>query len=437
MKKAIAFFMAACMTVMISGCSSEPTFENKPTSFEEYTTDGKVTKMVGDENLEGELNITVWSKVTDEATSEVSYAIAARRFRELYPNVDLKIEYSTEDLQTFNSQQSTEIMAGGGSDVIITNVFGGDLYKMAMSGNFADMSGYIENDPYLNLADFNQTALASGWIDGGQRLLPTQYLLYGTFMTTQEKAKESGFDESQCTDTISTLKEIKDAATYNHANYNDFISALYAIGMYWVDYENETVDLSDPRLKEVYNLLQDVQNGVYETFAPMGEKEPWYFTTVSGPNDFSSFEFAQNPMLVSIPRLNGGIEATAYEAVAINENCSNKQAAYYFAKILLLQEWSDYERSTDSKVLPSRVVNSIGFPVYTKLLDQWVEMGALPESLQNDLLEHIEGIEHVGYAQCTAYSLMEESLKKYASGNISYENLIAETENKIELALSE
>lgn len=441
MKKIISVLVTACIVLLtVSGCSNEPVFENKPTSFEGYTTDGKVTKMVADENLTGELNISIWAYALDESSSNNPYAVAARRFRELYPNVKLTMEFSQEDVTAYGEKQAAEIMSGGGSDLIITTYWKGDEYKTAMSGKFADMSGYMENDPNFNIDDFNKTVLKEGWIDGGQRLLPTCYLT-SAYVTTKSCIEESGFDKTKCTDTMSTLQEIGRASAENNREYGTFLMDLYGIGSDWFNYENKTVDLSDPRMKSFFDLAKQYPGTKQTVTSDELQTKEGYFMGVSGLYSLQQCQYLTDPVFISVPKVDGGVEAQAYSTVAVNDNCSSKQAAWYFAKILLLQEWYDPDRESlgSNAFSPSPEIWPVGYPVYTKLCNWWIEtvLTSFPEEFQTEVKEMLASVDSAVNLTCDPYKIMEESLNTYANGSVSYESLIAETENKIELAMNE
>lgn len=147
--------------------------------------------------------------------SDALYQKAANAFKQEAGESALTVT-SFDSYESMQDKLNTELMAGGGPDVILYNSRQGqiDAQKLAQSGTFLPLDSYIEDlDPEV----YPSVLMDAGHIEDKQYFVPFSYnLIYG--FTTEQLMEDRGYSASDSlyemiTSEANTLASVSDRAS--------------------------------------------------------------------------------------------------------------------------------------------------------------------------------------------------------------------------------
>jgi ABC-type sugar transport system, periplasmic component len=307
------------------------------------------------------------------------YKDAIETFKDQYKNVKVTVNRlgSRDNFPTDQYQKAlnTELMAGSGPDVILTDYFTSDLYKTMDTGVFLNLSSIIEGDKDFKMDDYNSAIMNAGYYRGGQYIIPLSYTTQ-IFVADQTGLDKIGFDTKKVTNSTSFINEVSDClpkAKENPSftgicNKPILPMMLRSSGISLVDEKNKKVLPNEAAIRDFCKAYQPLyktdysdktySGGDYERYSqaitPFGylSDTTWivYWSLIKSKGD--------NPVSIAPTSVNGGMRATVFNGVAINSATPNQLNAWNFIKILL---------SNQINVMPGL---GLGYPVDKMALKQ-------------------------------------------------------------------
>lgn len=258
-----------------------------------------------------------------------------------------------------NSTLSTELMAGGGPDILsLTQTF--PFEKLVRNSSLADINEILsENSSDLNFDDYNKVIMDSGVFDGKRYILPLYYRPDVLF-TTEERVNELGINLEK-TGFNSILEE------YKNGNIDIYLNCPYSSDSFYfsfirqfIDFENGTTDFES---QEFRTLAEDFKSALLngKSYIDLENFEFQY------TENHSEYLFSGNELnyyggsLTDTARLyinalndgattkyfpnfnrSGEITASIEVGFAINANCKKMDKAAKFIEYLLSEDSQGY-----------------------------------------------------------------------------------------------
>lgn len=385
-----------------------------------------------------------------------------------HPEVTIQAEYLPGYWYDgeYAKRLSTELMAGGGPDIIAINeATFPDVQKAARSNLFADLSVFLEADQSFDRSSYMQPALDSGIIGNQQIYLPT-FLKVPCLVSTEEILASCGLANPQLAsmnlmEFLSSLTDA-DAVQYFSEEYTMLYTLLSASGISLIDYDRMAVDLNSESNRAFFEVCSKIYAKDYKTYD--GGTTYSSNTDIFNGLDHSdylygvesySFEtlFINNallsgasytPVTVVLPTIDGGERAFIASALAINANSQNKEAAYAFIQTMLSQE-VQYPSTQDwLGLMPVRVdgwkgkvASRIEFNTSHGLGGTELPVGKLPESLVDYFVDGQDMITECGFVNWQVLDMCFEAMQPYYDGKKTLDEALRELQFKLELYAGE
>ena len=387
------------------------------------------------------------------------------------------------DAETMYDQIMIEMYAGGGPDIILINGASSqylNLSKLSDQNAFADMDILIEKSESFDLNEYNTQAMDTGVINGKRIMLPMEYSV-NYCVGIEECFDHHEIEVPEKLTMDSYLSTIED---YHKKNSNApallGIDEEYLLSEFYK--EGEKLEKSDElrRLLDILKTeherivefgLRDVSrsewpyafidahdymyNNRFLYIGAVGQREDVYFrmfhlqyNTIKNYWEREALWFPQ-PFREGKP-----VEAYVEYGFAINNNSSHKNEAFNFVEYSLSK-------------LKQTTANTIHFPVRKDSMDERKQefsrglnisycdpwgVGAygvhpdlipdenVPEEMTEDFATYVDSAEeyrYIGHFKYVYYSIMKPSIEDYYRGYMSFDALIDEINNKLEIYYSE
>ncbi len=177
------------------------------------------------------------------------------------------VKFSSRDRMI--QQMSTEIMAGGGPDIIaLDNEL--PVNKLISQGAFEDLNPYIKKDKSeraINLKDFNPNILDTGVFNGKRYMMPMLYMP-DIYMTDTKIENEYGFSgKDRLTYSNLTKKLSKYFENSGNVSFLDSYESgknlLFSYIDDNIDRENQTVNFDNDNFRKTISFLKELAtNGI-------------------------------------------------------------------------------------------------------------------------------------------------------------------------------
>jgi ABC-type glycerol-3-phosphate transport system substrate-binding protein len=118
--------------------------------------------------------LTIYIPQDDIMTCQ-SLEIGVQLMKKSYPNLPIQVEYlpGTNYDGEYTKRLTTELMAGGGPDIIVmSDMTFPDINKAVQSNLFADLSSFLLDDHEFDRSNYIIPALDSGVIGNSQIYIP-------------------------------------------------------------------------------------------------------------------------------------------------------------------------------------------------------------------------------------------------------------------------
>ncbi len=301
---------------------------------------------------------------------------------------DDSVEFiSFESYNEMNSALATELMAGGGPDIMsLTQTY--PFEKLVRNNSLANIDEIVSAyNVDVDFTEFNENVINSGIVDGKRVILPLYYRLNALY-TTSGKLEKFDIDPKNCT--YNSILE-----DYKNGKINAYLVNPYSADAFffsfirqYIDFYEGTVDFESD---EFYALAEDfkyaiLNGGSYAELLTF-ESEPsenWlepedssaYIFSANENNYYggslttyaldylSALEYGQEPpMLIPDYNRNGEITASIEVGFAINANCKKMDKAAKLIEYLLSDSSQGYfgggRDDTNSLGLALPVKNSV------------------------------------------------------------------------------
>lgn len=263
-------------------------------------------------DVSGEITVSCYDSTTHKSYLEK----AANLFEEKYPGTKVNVESAGampevktqqdggktlvvvtaggNDQQAkddYVSRVNTEIMSGGGADILALDVL--PYYKYADNGQLEDLNNFIQNDPDYNKADYTENILDATAYKGGQYIFPMDYTFdyfaYDSSLMadfpTQDKLTYKDVINATEDASASTDNKIFGQSAYSAQEGASFFEKVYSLDYTnFVDIINKKVDFTGG---EFAGLLETVKS-----YADSGWINPANVTDKEALGEISLDKFA-------------------------------------------------------------------------------------------------------------------------------------------------
>jgi len=192
-------------------------------------------------------------------------------FEEKYPQVKVQVE-TLAHIGEVADKLSTELMAGGGPDVIVTYPLIIPSFKKSLidSEVFADLEIPMSQDKDFNMSDYYEVVMNSGVYNGKRYFVPLGFRV-PTYWTVDSLVKESGveydlsdIDLEQFADMVSEYHK-RNPDKYFMNGQNKAYSYTFTSGVMFdsmkqfVDFDKRKTSFDSPEFIELLNILKKVR----------------------------------------------------------------------------------------------------------------------------------------------------------------------------------
>ena len=385
-----------------------------------------------------------------------------------------------ESQEEMNIKISTEVMSGGGPDIISLDQ-PLPFEKLIENHTFADVDELVNTyGSNIDFNDYNTKVMESGIVNRKRYFVPFFYSP-NIFISTQEKLKEYDLNFSDFS-YIELSKQLSQEKVFYSlfGNESDNYSFLYSFIDNYVNFDNKTTNFDTNSFLEnidyikklinndntnenvYYNLYNSENNGCI-----LSTPKLLFGGTIGGVKTAYYNIFLQNKTPAILPNFSYENKITAYVefGIAINQNSDKKDKALRFIEYCLSEDVQEYWCGSRSDKGFSGT-NEISLPVNNKAFDYAVEVetgeewdynedGEFDEE-EKEFSENVDSIfwkDYLGIIDdisgCTLYNyknskttyynstVIGDIVDKYLSGDISKEKFIRQLSAATEIYLTE
>lgn len=448
MKKYFSFFLVLLQLLLLAGCASSG---GDNALYADLPTVPQTNK-----------HLSIYASGKSELLSA-----ALNQYRKLYPDVEVelikpqKTSNSVEAQEQYN-QVLTQLMAGKGPDILLVDDQGMDIEKLVRQGVFADMEPYFKADGF-DWEPYNRAVMDAGVWNGKRFVIPLSYS-FDLLCTTQTALEETGFDVEACKDFKGFLDETTrymDDPAQTRRLFSDWFDVgfdfYYKSGISVIDYDEKTVDFSDPLLTSAIHWNRTVREthpysaSIDHLIGAAAVRDHQALWTTSGTGVLFDLFFTAGALrtvdetvMMPIRDVNGGIQAHIDSPMVVRGNSENLQNAYDFLKILLSLELQD-EVFGSMPVLDSAAENYLnrGFgshsPEGTHGFASTTHRGSALDDPSQEEIQQILDLTHevTGAYYSNPYTSVGLLMGRYISGYEEYEETLEKAQSALELYLTE
>ena len=385
-----------------------------------------------------------------------------------------------ESQEEMNIKISTEVMSGGGPDIISLDQ-PLPFEKLIENHAFADVDELVNTyGSNIDFNNYNTKVMESGIVNRKRYFVPFFYSP-NIFISTQEKLKEYDLNFSDFSYIELSKQLSQEKVSYSlFGNESDNYSFLYSFIDSYVNFDNKTTNFDTNSFLEnidyikklinndntnenvYYNLYNSENNGCI-----LSTPKLLFGGTIGGVKTAYYNIFLQNKTPAILPNFSYENKITAYVefGIAINQNSDKKDKALRFIEYCLSEDVQEYWCGSRSDKGFSGT-NEISLPVNNKAFDYAVEVetgeewdynedGEFDEE-EKEFSENVDSIfwkDYLGIIDdisgCTLYNyknlkttyynstVIGDIVDKYLNGDISKEKFIRQLSAATEIYLTE
>lgn len=367
-----------------------------------------------------------------------------------------------QDNDTLNSKLSAELMAGKGPDIVLydSNYNGvSNIEKMMALDVFADYNELIKADVSDSAVDFNnyyETILDSGVYNGKRYFMPISYIP-DILITTAEACDKYKINlnasityenaENMLSEGLSKGNESKDISVFYYIN-----EELYALIDSNIDFFSRTDTLKSDEFLNNIDVLSELilpadQNDISNILDPLDSIlqgntifASLYQVAGSEPDALGYIYYylksnEQTPLIMNnLSDSKNTFSAYIDKGFLINNNSNKKEEAFEFVKYML----------SENVQCNSEVGLPVNITAQKKLIDEidlesyGMEKDGEYNEFINNYSDVLEGINRCGFRNdYFNYSIIDDIVSQYVSGNITKEQFIKEIQSKTQIYLDE
>ena len=385
-----------------------------------------------------------------------------------------------ESQEEMNIKISTEVMSGGGPDIISLDQ-PLPFEKLIENHTFADVDELVNTyGSNIDFNNYNTKVMESGIVNRKRYFVPFFYSP-NIFISTQEKLKEYDLNFSDFSYIELSKQLSQEKVSYSlFGNESDNYSFLYSFIDSYVNFDNKTTNFDTNSFLEnidyikklinndntnenvYYNLYNSENNGCI-----LSTPKLLFGGTIGGVKTAYYNFFLQNKTPAILPNFSYENKIIAYVefGIAINQNSDKKDKALRFIEYCLSEDVQEYWCGSRSDKGFSGT-NEISLPVNNKAFDYAVEVetgeewdynedGEFDEE-EKEFSENVDSIfwkDYLGIIDdisgCTLYNyknlkttyynstVIGDIVDKYLNGDISKEKFIRQLTAATEIYLTE
>ena len=385
-----------------------------------------------------------------------------------------------ESQEEMNIKISTEVMSGGGPDIISLDQ-PLPFEKLIENHTFADVDELVNTyGSNIDFNDYNTKVMESGIVNRKRYFVPFFYSP-NIFISTQEKLIEYDLNFSDFSYIELSKQLSQEKVSYSlFGNESDNYSFLYSFIDSYVNFDNKTTNFDTNSFLEnidyikklinndntnenvYYNLYNSENNGCI-----LSTPKLLFGGTIGGVKTAYYNIFLQNKTPAILPNFSYENKITAYVefGIAINQNSDKKDKALRFIEYCLSEDVQEYWCGSRSDKGFSGT-NEISLPVNNKAFDYAVEVetgeewdynedGEFDEE-EKEFSENVDSIFWKYYlgiiddiSGCTLYnyknlkttyynsSVIGDIVDKYLKGDFSKDKFIRQLTAATEIYLTE
>ena len=497
MRKICALMLSVILMLSVAACGNSPAASSSASS---GNANSELIDISGE--ITGEITVSAY----DTMRSAPFLQDAARLFEEKYPGTSVNIETFSSMPEIKTSEQggrtmsmvqmiddpqgrqdyinkvSTEMMSGGGADVLSMDVL--PLHKYAESGSLENLDEYMLSD-----ADFDRSAFRENVFDalkyrGNTWFLPASYSFeYFAYDNTLIGDDKFGISSAFSTEQLFELaKTAHNGSTqlFNQPAYQEMAgsgmwrSLLEENYLQFVDIENKKANFNDGTFAQLLNSVVEYSE---QGYLPKSSGAPnANMMMQAGNNSGERFYFKANSAFTlmnqftrnSGRRMNiatagsvraidtdddiagicantdGSVPFTYEQAYGINSGSKNKQTAWAFIKFLL-----DEDMQMNTNLSPAfQPVRNSSRPQKAESMFTGAFMGQPGQPLDDNqklaLTEYTKTVEALSdliscynWNDTVVDDMISSEVKYFFDGSKTADEVAATLQNKVELYLSE
>ena len=441
-----AFLAVSLLLLLFTGCAKTPESAKGPGFDDLKETDSLVIYVMKDYETLDQRRINQFAAI---------YHVDVEVIR-----VDGKIPEYTERIMN-------DLISGSGPDVLfVDNLYSAHIAKIALNGNFLDLTDILEEDPDFSEDDYVEGVFEAGQFHGRQYVIPLSFEA-PVLLSSTEKLKEIGFDWDGIETTEDFVENLglltpEAEQTTGFAQMldskNRFSQLLITSGITLIDYETGEVL---PEEKELRKFLEG-----YKAYFPYDYNKTGSTTITNyGHNELLSGDWvfwlspdvscmAQSISVMKsgscdytvhlIPSQTGETVANIRGgAMAIRANTKNSLNAYNFIKFMLSEDVQSDEIINYGYVpIHKEAIRSLVYETPAlKLVNGFNVIDSGNPALSDDeaemLIEMLTGIDRFVLGLPVMSTMVQESMLPYFQDEASYEECFADLKNKLTFYLSE
>ena len=385
-----------------------------------------------------------------------------------------------ESQEEMNIKISTEVMSGGGPDIISLDQplpgEGPDIFslsqklpfeKLTDSKTIADVNELISEFSYdIGIDNCNSKIMDAGVIDGKRYFIPLFYSP-DVFITTEETLNKYNLTSSEFSFKALSEKLSKNKKEYSlFGSADDNIAFFYSFLDQYIDFNSGNTEFNSDKFSEdldsIYSLIkndttdENVNYFLYENInngASILYKEMPAFSIIV--KTYSCLKYlGSTPVFVNNYNMDDdSISASIDVGIAVNDNCKNKEKLLPFIKYCLSCDVQK-NMSEECMYLP---VNSDAMEKCIDSIDEAIDFGdlivsdkekAIVETAQSAAIRDYKYIIN-NITKCNLYgfnylsdtyfnsSVISDIVDKYLNGDISNEKFIRQLTAATEIYLKE
>lgn len=377
-------------------------------------------------------------------------------YKKIYPNVEVFVENTGNDVTAYGPQVSVALMAGKGPDILFPRyMYNEDIFRMIDAGVLQDLNELMEQDESFNLDGYVKPIMDGSVVHSGQRyFMPYSYLV-SCYLSIPSKLDEIGFDSGKTSDTLSfinevvrTLPEAKKNPGFNQMLNTNLLSvSLITSGIRCVDRETKTA-LPDEDLLEAFMKAYKPYY-LSDTYTREDNENKIAAQLNSGQilfgevRDLTGFVAAAgtvkktNDFQVSVIRdINGKIPTFDVMTIAVRAGTPNRQNAWNFIKLMLSPE----NQSRDLFQYIPVHIDSI-YAVAEIKYRAYYDGGRIAKLNAEEMDAYLSIITNVSagsaYMELPYWGIAGQYMDAYLKDEMSYDDCAARVKNDLMLYLSE
>lgn len=361
------------------------------------------------------------------------------------------IEYGMSSVNVGREQLNADIMSGNAPDILVLPTrFSLGLYSA--KGVLEDLYPFMNHDESTNPADFQENILNAFETDGKLYAMPVSFLVHTVMGRSSVIGEQNTWNLDEMIDIVDRIGDDSKVFYASKSEVLNFcLMANNELVVNWNDSEKAFDRETFIKVLEFANRFTDDDQFAYsenDMVSGLTEGDVQLFETAPmGVSDHQlyKFLFGEPVNYVGYPSENGsGSLANSVSLIAINKQCSNKEAAWKFISSMLTEECQER---------PSMI---LGFPIrrssLLKRLEQAKEptaylpysMGGLmidlKEAQDEDVqavLDLIESVDKIRDQDNQINLIISEEAQTYFSGVKSAEEAADVAENRVQLYIDE